>query len=125
MGGIYVFKTSAMIDLLTKHFPEANDFGSEVIPGANSIGMNIQAFLFDGYWEDIGTIEAFYKSNLALCESGDKLKFSFYDHEFPIYTMSRFLPPSKMVDCEITDSVIGDGCVIARKQGHQQRGRPQ
>lgn len=110
--GIYVFKTSAMIDLLTKHFPEANDFGSEVIPGANSIGMNIQAFLFDGYWEDIGTIEAFYKSNLALCESGDKLKFSFYDHEFPIYTMSRFLPPSKMVDCEITDSVIGDGCVI-------------
>mmetsp|Transcript_13575 Transcript_13575/g.26007 ORF Transcript_13575/g.26007 Transcript_13575/m.26007 type:complete len:526 (-) Transcript_13575:274-1851(-) len=110
--GIYVFKTSAMIDLLTKHFPEANDFGSEVIPGANAIGMNIQAFLFDGYWEDIGTIEAFYKSNLALCESGDKLKFSFYDHEFPIYTMSRFLPPSKMVDCEVKDSVIGDGCVI-------------
>ena len=110
--GIYVFKTSAMIELLTKHFPEANDFGSEVIPGANSIGMKIQAFLFDGYWEDIGTIEAFYKSNLALCESGDKLKFSFYDHEFPIYTMSRFLPPSKMIDCEIESSVIGDGCVI-------------
>uniref|UniRef100_A0A7S2Z633 Glucose-1-phosphate adenylyltransferase n=1 Tax=Chloropicon laureae TaxID=464258 RepID=A0A7S2Z633_9CHLO len=110
--GIYVFKTSAMIDLLTKHFPNANDFGSEVIPGANAMGMNIQAFLFDGYWEDIGTIEAFYKSNLALCESGDKLNFSFYDHEFPIYTMSRFLPPSKMIDCEINDSVIGDGCVI-------------
>ena len=110
--GIYVFKTSAMIDLLTKHFPAANDFGSEVIPGANSIGMNIQAYLFDGYWEDIGTIEAFYRSNLALTDSKDKLKFSFYDHDAPIYTMSRFLPPSKMIDCEIVDSVIGDGCVI-------------
>jgi len=110
--GIYVFKTSAMIDLLQKHFPSANDFGSEVIPGANKLGMNIQAYLFDGYWEDIGTIEAFYKSNLALCDNKDELDFSFYDHDSPIYTMSRFLPPSKMIDCTITDSVIGDGCVI-------------
>lgn len=47
---------------------QANDFGSEVIPGAQAMGKHIQAYLFDGYWEDIGTIEAFYSSNLALTD---------------------------------------------------------
>ncbi len=47
---------------------QANDFGSEVIPGAQAMGKHIQAYLFDGYWEDIGTIEAFYNSNLALTD---------------------------------------------------------
>ena len=48
---------------------QANDFGSEVIPGAKDMGMHIQAYLYDGYWEDIGTIEAFYEANLALTDS--------------------------------------------------------
>ena len=48
---------------------QANDFGSEVIPGAKDMGMHVQAYLYDGYWEDIGTIEAFYQSNLALTNS--------------------------------------------------------
>ena len=48
---------------------QANDFGSEVIPGAKDMGMHVQAYLYDGYWEDIGTIEAFYEANLALTDS--------------------------------------------------------
>ena len=48
---------------------QANDFGSEVIPGAKDMGMHIQAYLYDGYWEDIGTVEAFYEANLALTDS--------------------------------------------------------
>ena len=48
---------------------QANDFGSEVIPGAKDMGMHVQAYLYDGYWEDIGTIEAFYNANLALTKT--------------------------------------------------------
>ena len=111
--GIYVFKASAMLDLLNSAFPGADDFGSEVIPGANDLGMKVQAHLFDGYWEDIGTVKAFYESNLALTDPANP-NFSFYDKDAPIYTMSRFLPPSKMVDCEVDQSIIGDGCVVGQ-----------
>ena len=109
--GIYVFNARKMIELLTETFPTANDFGSEVIPGANRMGMKVQAHLFDGYWEDIGTIKAFYESNLALCDAANP-SFSFYDKDYPIYTMTRFLPPSKLVECNVERSMIGDGCVI-------------
>ncbi|CAL5227653.1 g10659 [Coccomyxa viridis] len=109
--GIYVAKASAIRELLLTHFPEANDFGSEVIPGAKDMGMHIQAYLYDGYWEDIGTVEAFYEANLALTDS-PKPKFSFYDRDAPIYTMSRFLPPSKVQGSEINRSILGDGCVV-------------
>lgn len=73
--------------------------------------MHIQAYLYDGYWEDIGTVEAFYEANLALTDSPQP-KFSFYDRDAPIYTMSRFLPPSKVQDSEVNNSILGDGCVI-------------
>ncbi|KAK9818435.1 hypothetical protein WJX72_012537 [[Myrmecia] bisecta] len=109
--GIYVCKASAMRELLRKHFPKANDFGSEVIPGAKDMGMHVQAYLYDGYWEDIGTIEAFYEANLSLTDNPAP-KFSFYDRDAPIYTMSRFLPPSKVLDAEVESSILGDGCVI-------------
>jgi len=109
--GIYVFKAEAMLDLLTEKFQDSTDFGGEIIPGANKEGMHVQAYLFDGYWEDIGTIEAFYNANLGLTDSPTPA-FSFYDRDAPIYTQSRFLPPSKMTDCTVTDSIIGDGCVI-------------
>merc|ERR1740138_829017 len=99
--GIYVFKREAMLKLLSEDFPSANDFGSEVIPGAKDIGMNLQAYLFDGYWEDIGTIKAFYESNLALASPNPS--FSFYDRKAPIYTQSRYLPPSKILDCHVEE----------------------
>jgi len=108
--GIYVMKADKLKHLLMDKFPQANDFGSEVIPGAQKLGMHVQAYLFDGYWEDIGTIESFYNANLGLC--GPNPKFSFYDKAAPIFTTSRFLPPSKVQDAEILHSIVGDGCVI-------------
>jgi len=66
--GIYVIKAEAMKKLLEEDFPDANDFGGEVIPGATAQGMRVQAFLFDGYWEDIGTVGAFYHANLQVTQ---------------------------------------------------------
>uniref|UniRef100_A0ACD5YGB7 Uncharacterized protein n=1 Tax=Avena sativa TaxID=4498 RepID=A0ACD5YGB7_AVESA len=109
--GIYVFSKDAMLRLLRENFPLANDFGSEVIPGATEIGLRVQAYLYDGYWEDIGTIEAFYNANLGITKKPVP-DFSFYDRSAPIYTQSRYLPPSKVLDADVTDSVIGEGCVI-------------
>ncbi|KAF7815459.1 glucose-1-phosphate adenylyltransferase small subunit 2, chloroplastic [Senna tora] len=109
--GIYVVSKDAMLSLLKDKFPSANDFGSEVIPGATSIGMKVQAYLYDGYWEDIGTIEAFYNANLGITKKPVP-DFSFYDRSSPIYTQPRSLPPSKMIDADVIDSVIGEGCVI-------------
>lgn len=109
--GIYVIKASALKEMLLNMFPEANDFGNEVIPGAKNAGLKVQAYAFQGYWEDIGTIEAFYNSNLALTKM-DNPNFSFYDKNAPIYTMSRFLPPSKVIEADVSESIIGDGCVI-------------
>lgn len=115
--GIYVVSKDAMIKLLRDDFPQANDFGSEVIPGATSLGMKVQAYLYDGYWEDIGTIEAFYNANLGITKKPFP-DFSFYDRSAPIYTQARFLPPSKMIDADVTDSVIGEGCIIKNCKIH-------
>ena len=109
--GIYVCKASALNDLLGKHFQSEHDFGSDIIPGAKDMGMRVQAHLYDGYWEDIGTVRAFYDANLALTDTPNPA-FSFYDKDAPIYTMSRFLPPSKVLDATVERSIIGDGCVI-------------
>ncbi|KAH7576584.1 hypothetical protein JRO89_XS01G0113200 [Xanthoceras sorbifolium] len=115
--GIYVISKDVMLNLLRDKFPGANDFGSEVIPGATSIGMRVQAYLYDGYWEDIGTIEAFYNANLGITKKPIP-DFSFYDRSSPIYTQPRYLPPSKMLDADVTDSVIGEGCVIKNCKIH-------
>ncbi|XP_057835267.2 glucose-1-phosphate adenylyltransferase small subunit, chloroplastic/amyloplastic isoform X2 [Cryptomeria japonica] len=73
--------------------------------------MGVQAYLFDGYWEDIGTIDAFYNANLRLTMRPVP-DFSFYDSLSPIYTKKRFLPPSKVLDAELTDCLIGEGCIL-------------
>ena len=110
--GIYVFSAKAMEDLLMKHCKEQNDFGGEIIPHAKDMGMHVQAFLYDGYWEDIGTIKAFYNANLQ-CNK-ENPQFSFYEAKAPIYTSSRFLPPTKILDSAVTQSTIGDGCFIEK-----------
>ncbi|XP_057957065.1 inactive glucose-1-phosphate adenylyltransferase small subunit 2, chloroplastic [Malania oleifera] len=111
--GIYVINRDTMTKLLTEYFPRANDFKSEVIPGAISSGMKVQAYLFDGYWEDMRSIEAFYQANLESTK-GKSMGFNLYDKEFPIYTLPRHLPPTLITDAAITDSVIGDGCILHR-----------
>jgi glucose-1-phosphate adenylyltransferase len=113
--GIYVFKRDALIHLLEK-FSEQTDFGKEIIPTAVQ-NLNVQAYCFNGYWEDIGTIEAFYKANLALTQQPHP-PFSFYDDNAPIYTRARYLPPTKLLDCHICESIVGDGCVLKNCQVH-------
>lgn len=107
--GIYVFKKDVLIKLL-KESLEKTDFGKEIIPDAAK-DHNVQAYLFDGYWEDIGTIESFYDANLALTQQ-PLPPFSFYDEKSPIYTRARYLPPSKLLDCKISQSMIGEGCIL-------------
>ncbi|MEH2013449.1 glucose-1-phosphate adenylyltransferase [Nostoc sp.] len=107
--GIYVFKKDVLFKLLREGI-ERTDFGKEIIPDASK-DYNVQAYLFDDYWEDIGTIEAFYHANLALTQQ-PLPPFSFYDEEAPIYTRARYLPPSKLLDCQVTESIIGEGCIL-------------
>lgn len=107
--GIYVFKKDVLFDLLNKSLDQT-DFGKEIIP-ASAKDHNVQAFLFNGYWEDIGTIEAFYDANLALTQQPQP-PFSFYDEKAPIYTRARYLPPTKLLNSQVTESMIGEGCII-------------
>ncbi|KAL5782058.1 hypothetical protein ACOSP7_007087 [Xanthoceras sorbifolium] len=109
--GIYLINRDAMSKLVKEYFPGANDFGSELIPGAISIGMKIEAYLFDGYWEDMRSIKAFYQANME-CIKKSNMRYNFYDRDSPLYTMPRCLPPSLVSDAVISDSVIGDGCIL-------------
>lgn len=107
--GIYLFKRNVLIDLLNQH-PNHTDFGKEIIP-SSAKKLNIQAYLFNDYWEDIGTIESFFNANLALVKQPNP-PFSFYNEDAPIYTRARYLPPTKYLKCEITQSMISDGCIL-------------
>lgn len=115
--GIYVFRREALAEML-KRSPEHTDFGKEVIPAAMK-DFKVQAYLFKGYWEDIGTVEAFYKANLSLTQQ-PKPPFSFYDSKAPIFTRPRFLPPNKILDANIRESIVCDGCIV--KDGVQVSG---
>jgi glucose-1-phosphate adenylyltransferase len=106
--GIYVFDYEKLIELLQAD-DAGVDFGGEVIPSAID-KYNVQAHLFDGYWEDIGTIRAFYEANLDL--ASPLPKFNFFDTESPIYTRSRYLPPSKIHDCDVDNSMVSEGCIL-------------
>jgi len=105
--GIYVFNRDVLIDLLTKS--DYQDFGKEVFPMSIRT-HNVQAHLFDGYWEDIGTIRSFYDANMDLTRPNSP--FHLEDQDAPIFTHARFLPPSRLDGVRVTSSLISDGCVI-------------
>lgn len=107
--GIYVFSRQALFDLLDQN-PSATDFGKEIIPTALQ-RHDLRAYLFNDYWEDIGTIRAFYEANLVLTDQ-PLPAFSFYDEDFPIYTRPRYLPPTKLLDSHVTESILGDGSIL-------------
>jgi glucose-1-phosphate adenylyltransferase len=106
--GIYVFNYERLIQLLDED-KDRFDFGGEIIPSAIK-KLNVQAHLFKDYWEDIGTIRSFYQANLDL--ASPLPKFDFFNTEAPIYTRSRYLPPSKIHGCDIDDSMISEGCIL-------------
>jgi glucose-1-phosphate adenylyltransferase len=105
--GIYLFNRDTLIELLRGS--DYTDFGKEVFP-LSIRTRRVQTHLFDGYWEDIGTIKAFYDANLAL--TGKSPPFKFVDADAPIYTHARFLPPTRVDGASIKGSLIADGCEI-------------
>jgi len=107
--GVYLFKFDVLRELLRDG--KYVDFGKEVIPAAID-KYQVQAFLFDGYWEDIGTISSFYHANLDM--AGIIPKFNLFNADAPIYTRARFLPGSKLIDCHIRDSIVSEGCILNR-----------
>lgn len=105
--GIYVFERRALEQELS--VSEAVDFGRHVIPGC--IGKRrVQAHLFHGYWEDVGTIRSYYDASLALTDSLPP--FDFYDELAPIFTIPRFLPASKVEDCKLSKTLVSEGCIV-------------
>ncbi|CAI0559904.1 unnamed protein product [Linum tenue] len=107
--GVYLFKKEILLNLLRWRFPTANDFGSEIIP-ASASEYHVKAYLFNDYWEDIGTVRSFFEANLALTEHPPR--FSFYDAAKPIYTSRRNLPPSNIHKSKIVDSIISHGSFL-------------
>jgi len=105
--GIYLFRRNVLVDLLSD--PSAIDFGHQVIPMAIE-RYNAYGHLFDGYWEDLGTVGAFYKANIDLTSSAPH--FDFYDMSAPVYTHGRFLPPSRIERCTVKESVIAEGSIL-------------
>jgi glucose-1-phosphate adenylyltransferase len=106
--GIYVFHKQVLVDILTES--TAVDFGKELIPQSLE-KYHVMAYVFDGYWEDIGTIRSFYEANLAL--TGVAPKFSFYNLNMPVFTHPRNLPGSKLNYCTIHHSIIAEGCILS------------
>jgi glucose-1-phosphate adenylyltransferase len=105
--GIYVFRKQFLMDLLRES--SAADFGKDLIPQAVA-RHNLWAYIFDGYWEDVGTMRTFYEANLAL--TGISPSFNFYDVAMPIFTHPRNLPGSKLNNCNIHQSIISEGCIL-------------
>ena len=105
--GIYVFNRASLIAALAN---EDMDFGKNIIPQAIK-NSRVQAYIFQGYWEDIGTIRSFFDANLALVNLVPP--FSFFDSNAPIYTHMRFLPGSKMNGAVVRQAILSDGCIIS------------
>jgi glucose-1-phosphate adenylyltransferase len=107
--GIYIFERDALEKALTN---EADiDFGKHVLPGMLA-KTRVQAFLYDGYWEDVGTIRSYFEANLAL--TGPQPPFSFYHPRYPIYTHRPFLAPTEIHASRIDDALVADGCSLDR-----------
>jgi glucose-1-phosphate adenylyltransferase len=106
--GIYLFNRQALFDLLAAQ-PQATDFGKHIFP-ASIQTHRVQAHLFDGYWEDLGTVKAYHEANLAL--ASDQPPFDFHSPEGVIYTHMRYLPASRICDASLSQCLISDGCVI-------------
>lgn len=104
--GIYVFSRDVMFGALDN---DMKDFGKEIIPSL--LGKaKLCAHVFEGYWEDIGTVRAFFDANLALAQPLPP--FNFFDRSAPIYTHARYLPASKINRCSIDHVIIGEGCIV-------------
>lgn len=105
--GIYLFNKDVLLDLLKKN--QAEDFGKQIIPDAIK-KQKVYSYVFNGYWEDIGTIRSFFEANLDFANPVPR--FNFYDEHNPIYTNARFLPGSKIKNCVLNRALISDGSIL-------------
>ncbi|MCX6552940.1 MAG: glucose-1-phosphate adenylyltransferase, partial [Acidobacteria bacterium] len=107
--GIYVFSRDVLLEILNQH--AATDFGREIIPAALDT-HRVNAYLYRGYWADVGTIDSFYDANMMLTR--DHPPFRFYDPEKPIFTRPRFLAASRFIDSKVSYSLVAEGCYVNR-----------
>ena len=105
--GIYLFNRDTLLEVLEK--TDYQDFGKEVFP-ASIRSRHVQVHLFDGYWEDIGTIKSFFEANLQLATTNPP--FELISAGAPTYSRARFLPPSRLDGATIRGSLMADGCII-------------
>ena len=105
--GIYIFNRDVLVECLNNNLA---DFGKHVIPQSIE-KQNVGAYIFQGYWEDIGTVRAFYEANLNLTDLLPE--YSFFEAAAPIYTHPRFLPGSKINGATLRQAIIADGCIIS------------
>lgn len=106
--GIYLFNAETMEDALST---TDADFGKQIIPDLIR-QAHVNAYFFNGFWEDIGTIRSYYETNLGLANISPA--FNLYDERFPIYTQRRDLAPSKLNSCTISHTLAADGCIVTR-----------
>ncbi|NDE85755.1 MAG: glucose-1-phosphate adenylyltransferase [Verrucomicrobia bacterium] len=107
--GIYIFRRKSLRECLSA--TQGQDFGRDVLPAAIRTGK-VSAYVYDGYWEDIGTIGAFYRANLDLLAPSPKFDFGL--SSAPIYTRARFLPGSVVENSQVIRAIVSDGCMILR-----------
>src|SRR5207245_8544260 len=105
--GIYVFNRSVLMESLHNQLV---DFGKDIIP-ASIKNRHVSAFIFKGYWEDIGMIRAFYEANLNLTDVVPE--YSFFEPDSPVYTHPRFLPGSKINGATLRQAIVSDGCILS------------
>jgi glucose-1-phosphate adenylyltransferase len=105
--GIYVFNRETLVHVLDN---DLVDFGKHIIP-CSIRSLAVHAYIFQGYWEDIGTIRAFFDANLKLTDAVPE--YSFFDSTCPVYTHARFLPASRINGATIKQAIISDGCKIS------------
>jgi glucose-1-phosphate adenylyltransferase len=104
--GIYLFSRRVLLEMLEQ---AGNDFGRQLIPAALN-RYSVSAYLYDGYWADVGTVENFYDANIKLAQPD--APFSFYDATCPIYTHQRYLPPSRLIECDVHNGVVAEGSLL-------------
>jgi glucose-1-phosphate adenylyltransferase len=105
--GIYVFNRDLIVRLLDNTH---TDFGKHIIPGAIA-NYRVFSYIFQGYWEDIGTIRSFFEANLDLIS--ELPRFNFFDMSAPIFSRPRFLPGTKINGATIDHAMVSDGCIIS------------
>jgi glucose-1-phosphate adenylyltransferase len=104
--GIYIFKKEALLKMLEMPY---DDFGGQIFPACYQTS-HLHTYLFDGYWEDLGTIVSYHESSLAL--ASDNPPFDFHTPEGPIFTRMRFLPAARIENAVVNQTLLSDGCVV-------------